>query len=145
MPLGPIPWLDTACSSHLSTLLGTLATQYNQAGFPSHPEVMSMGFNSHTGIQPGPRQGLGHSQTHLSIADATPVLAWAVSADVTATGAASDVARAIQASYEALEWLRQHRSTFPLMASSGGSEAASSDEPVHSTTTGSQSEGAADI
>jgi hypothetical protein len=145
VPLGPIPWLDTTCSSHLSTLLGPLAPQYSQSGFITHPEVLALRLTSHTGVQPGSRRGLGHSQNHggqLSIADATPVLAWAMLAD-TAAAAASNVARSIQASYDALEWLRQHRTTFPLMASSGGSmssEGASSGKLVHRTPAGSPNE-----
>lgn len=133
VPIGPIPALDAACSTTLPSLLGSLAAQYHAAQLTKHPELLAVGVQqaasasgsrSHPGAHP---EHYGYHPT--APPDPTPVLAWSLQggADM------SRVALVLQASYDALVWVKEHAARFPVLAAgtgSHGSNSASSRAPA---------------
>jgi hypothetical protein len=123
VPIGPIEALDSACRSLLTYWLGPLAARYTSARLRGHPQLLGIGSQRQKNVQQPAVEGFGYVPTLPP--DPSPVPAWKVPAAAAAAAAArsdgmaaSPVAAAIQAGYDALGWVKQNSWMFPLLSTS---------------------------
>lgn len=124
VPLGPLPALDEACKAQLTYMLGPLASRYTSARLRAHPELLAIGWMAMNGTQHKVIQQYGYGYTPTEPPDPSPTVAWKLPTGGAGGGGAvgngSAVAQVVQASYEALDWVKQHARQFPLLAKASG-------------------------
>jgi hypothetical protein len=121
VPVGANATLDAACLPHLLQQLGPQADAYKAAGLLQHPTLLGAaapqldaGLPGSSRLQPATAAA---SVLSSAAQGTTPVPVWMLPADLARPPVATQVTRVLAASRDALAWLRQHVTEFPLLAS----------------------------